>query len=93
MLDLFVPSSDPTETTKTCDLSVQVVLSASHLLNDDDLRRFALGLSPHWHSECNQLLHSTIFNLSEKNENRSHVVLILDKVGLVAFLSETTFCV
>ncbi|XP_017271200.1 separin [Kryptolebias marmoratus] len=60
---------------------LKVVLSASPALSDEDLRRFALGLSPKWDSECDQLLRSAVSKLSERNENqsRSHLVLILDK--------------
>lgn len=75
-----------TETTKICGLSFQVVLSASHMLSDEDLERFALGLSPLWDLECDQLLYAAVSKISERNENRSHVVLILDKVGLLVFL-------
>lgn len=79
----YDPLISRTETTQICDLYFQVVLSASHMLSAEDLRRFALGLSPLWDLECDQLLHAAVSKVSERNENQSHVVLILDKVGLL----------
>ncbi|XP_037535521.1 separin [Nematolebias whitei] len=61
------------------DQTLKVVLSASRMLSDEDLKRFAFGLSPLWDLECDQLLHAAVSKISERNENQSHVVLILDK--------------
>ena len=61
----------------------QVVLSASPLLSKEDLKRFALGFSPQWDMECDCLLNTAVSQLSKRDEPRSHVVLILDKVVLM----------
>lgn len=61
----------------------QAVLSASPVLSQEDLRRFALGVSPQWDTECDQLLHTAVSRLACRDEPRGHVVLILDKVGFV----------
>ncbi|XP_047440147.1 separin [Mugil cephalus] len=58
---------------------LKAVLSSSHLLSEEDLKRFALGVSPQWDTECDQLLHSAVSQLSERDEPRGHLVLILDK--------------
>ncbi|XP_061583549.1 separin [Cololabis saira] len=58
---------------------LKAVLSASSLLSEEDLRRFALGFSPQWDMECDHLLHKAMSKLSERDEPRTHVVLILDK--------------
>lgn len=59
------------------------MLSASSLLSQDDLRRFALGVSPQWDTQCDHLLHTAVAQLTDREKPRSHVVLILDKVCLV----------
>lgn len=61
----------------------QVVLSASPVLSQEDLKRFALGVSPQWDMECDHLLHTTVSRLADRNEPHNHVVLILDKVGFI----------
>ncbi|XP_040891017.1 separin isoform X2 [Toxotes jaculatrix] len=58
---------------------LKAVLSAVPVLSQEDLQRFALGFSPQWDMECDQLLHSAVSRLSERDEPRGHVVLILDK--------------
>ncbi|XP_029948057.1 separin [Salarias fasciatus] len=58
---------------------LKAVLSASPVLSEDDLQRFALGVHPAWDNECNQLLHTAVSKLSDREEPRGHVVLILDK--------------
>ncbi|XP_030585374.1 separin [Archocentrus centrarchus] len=58
---------------------LKVLLSASPLLSEEDLKRFALGVSPQWDTECDQLLHTTVSQLLKRDEPQSHVVLILDK--------------
>ncbi|KAG8007882.1 Separin [Nibea albiflora] len=55
------------------------VLSASPVLSQEDLKRFALGVSPQWDVECDQLLHAAVSHLADRNEPNGHVVLILDK--------------
>lgn len=56
------------------------MLSASSLLSHEDLRRFALGVSPQWDTQCDHLLHTAVAQLTGTEEPRGHVVLILDKV-------------
>ncbi|XP_062256226.1 separin [Platichthys flesus] len=58
---------------------LKALLSASPLLSQEELQRFALGVSPHWPAECCQLLHTALSRPSERDEPRGHVVLILDK--------------
>ncbi|KAM6928107.1 separin [Xenentodon cancila] len=58
---------------------LKAVLSSSSLLLEEDLKRFALGFSSQWDMECDHLLHKAVSQLSERDEPRSHVVLILDK--------------
>ncbi|AWP02957.1 putative separin [Scophthalmus maximus] len=58
---------------------LKAVLSAFPVLSHDDLHRFSLGVSPQWDTECDQLLHEALSQLSERDEPRGHVVLILDK--------------
>ncbi|KAM9408555.1 separin [Pholidichthys leucotaenia] len=58
---------------------LKVVLSASSLLSREDLKRFAAGISPQWDANCDQLLQTAVFQLSDRDEAQSHVVLILDK--------------
>ncbi|TKS71578.1 Separin [Collichthys lucidus] len=58
---------------------LKVVLSASPVLSQEDLKRFALGVSPQWDLECDQLLHAAVSHLADRNEPNGHVVLILDK--------------
>ncbi|XP_044204007.1 separin [Thunnus albacares] len=58
---------------------LKAVLSASPVLSQEDLKRFALGVSPLWDLECDQLLHSAVSQLTDREEPHGHVVLILDK--------------
>ncbi|TMS19821.1 Separin [Larimichthys crocea] len=58
---------------------LKAVLSASPALSQEDLKRFALGVSPQWDLECDQLLHAAVSHLADRNEPNGHVVLILDK--------------
>nr|XP_046239902.1 separin isoform X2 [Scatophagus argus] len=58
---------------------LNAVLSASPVLSQEDLKQFALGVSPQWDTECDQLLHTAVSRLTERLEPHSHVVLILDK--------------
>ncbi|XP_006807618.1 separin [Neolamprologus brichardi] len=58
---------------------LKVLLSASPVLSEDDLKRFTLGVSPQWDTECDQLLHTAVSQLLQRDEPRNHVVLILDK--------------
>ncbi|XP_026161906.1 separin isoform X2 [Mastacembelus armatus] len=58
---------------------LKAVLSASPVLSQEDLQRFALGVSPQWDTECNQLLHTSVSLLTDRDEPCGHVVLILDK--------------
>lgn len=64
-------------------LVFQLVLSGSPVLSQDDLKRFALGVSPQWDTECDRLLHTAVSQLADRNEPRGHVVLILDKVDFI----------
>ncbi|XP_069011126.1 separin [Embiotoca jacksoni] len=58
---------------------LKALLSASPALSEEDLKRFALGVSPRWDAGCDELLHAAASRLSERDEPRGHVVLILDK--------------
>ncbi|XP_068598709.1 separin [Brachionichthys hirsutus] len=58
---------------------LKAVLSASPVLSQEELRRFALGLSPRWSSECDELLRAALAPLANRQEPNNHVVLILDK--------------
>ncbi|KAK1900808.1 Separin [Dissostichus eleginoides] len=58
---------------------LKVLLSASSELSQADLRRFGLGVSPQWDTECEQLLLTAVTRLADREEPRGHVVLILDK--------------
>ncbi|XP_053297462.1 separin isoform X2 [Pleuronectes platessa] len=58
---------------------LKALLSASPLLSQEELQRFALGVSPHWPVECCQLVHTALSRPSGRDEPRGHVVLILDK--------------
>ncbi|KAF3689764.1 Separin [Channa argus] len=58
---------------------LQAVLSASPILSQEDLKRFARGLSPRWDVQCEQLLHTAETRLKERDKPQGHVVLILDK--------------
>lgn len=60
----------------------KVVLSASLSLSEEDLRRFGSGFAPNWDTDCDHLFHKAASQLSERNDTRGHVVLILDKVSL-----------
>ncbi|XP_038552604.1 separin [Micropterus salmoides] len=58
---------------------LKAVLSASPVLSQEDLKRFALGVSPQWDIECDQLLRTAVSRLADRDEPHSHMVLILDK--------------
>ncbi|XP_051271664.1 separin isoform X1 [Dicentrarchus labrax] len=58
---------------------LKAVLSASPVLSQEDLKRFALGVSSQWNIECDKLLHTAVSRLAVRDEPQSHVVLILDK--------------
>ncbi|XP_023279429.1 separin isoform X2 [Seriola lalandi dorsalis] len=58
---------------------LKAVLSAFPVLSQEDIQRFSLGVSPQWDMECDQLLHTAVSRLSERDEPHGHVVLILDK--------------
>ncbi|KAK9529134.1 hypothetical protein VZT92_013248 [Zoarces viviparus] len=58
---------------------LKAVLSASPVLSQEDLKRFALGVSPQWDTKCDQLLQTAVSRLACREEPRGHVVLILDK--------------
>ncbi|KAL6111552.1 espl1 [Pungitius sinensis] len=58
---------------------LMAVLSASPVLSQDELKRFALGLAPQWETECDQLLFKAVSRLACREEPRGHVVLILDR--------------
>ncbi|XP_038131150.1 separin isoform X1 [Cyprinodon tularosa] len=58
---------------------LKVVLSASLSLSEEDLRRFGSGFAPNWDTDCDHLFHKAASQLSERNDTRGHVVLILDK--------------
>ncbi|CAJ1051098.1 separin [Xyrichtys novacula] len=58
---------------------LKTVLSASSVLTKEDLRQFALGVSPQWDMDCDQLLQTAVSQLTERNKPHGHVVLILDK--------------
>ncbi|XP_076013098.1 separin [Genypterus blacodes] len=58
---------------------LKAVLSASPVLSKAELKRFALGLSPQWAMECDQLFHTVVSQLEDRDEPNGHVVLILDK--------------
>lgn len=62
---------------------LQAVLSASPVLCQDELKRFAVGVSPQWDTECDQLLFRAVSRLACRDEPRGHVVLILDRVGFI----------
>ncbi|XP_007566156.1 separin [Poecilia formosa] len=58
---------------------LKIVLSASHSLCEEDLKRFGSGLSPKWDTACDHLFRTAASQLSERTEAKGHVVLILDK--------------
>ncbi|KAF7667734.1 hypothetical protein LDENG_00051570 [Lucifuga dentata] len=58
---------------------LKAVLSASPVLSQVELQRFALGLYPQWGMECDQLFHTAVSQLGDRHEPNGHVVLILDK--------------
>uniref|UniRef100_A0AAQ5X602 separase n=1 Tax=Amphiprion ocellaris TaxID=80972 RepID=A0AAQ5X602_AMPOC len=58
---------------------LKAVLSASPVLSEEDLKIFAHGVSPQWNTECDQLLHGAVSQLSKRDEPKGHMVLILDK--------------
>uniref|UniRef100_A0A3P8TET8 separase n=1 Tax=Amphiprion percula TaxID=161767 RepID=A0A3P8TET8_AMPPE len=58
---------------------LKAVLSASPVLSEEDLKIFAHGVSPQWNTECDQLLHCAVSQLSKRDEPKGHMVLILDK--------------
>lgn len=73
----------------TSSILFQAVLSASPELSQEDLQRFTQGLSPQWDLECDQLLHTAVSHLAERDEPKGHMVLILDKVGFLFFYNST----
>ncbi|XP_034537905.1 separin [Notolabrus celidotus] len=58
---------------------LKALLLGSPALSKEDLKQFALGVSPQWDVECDQLLQIAVSQLADRDEPRSHVVLILDK--------------
>ncbi|XP_074535465.1 separin [Halichoeres trimaculatus] len=58
---------------------LKALLLGSTMLSKEDLKQFALGVSPQWDMECDQLLQTTVSQLSDRDKPQSHVVLILDK--------------
>ncbi|XP_070758909.1 separin [Enoplosus armatus] len=58
---------------------LNAVLSASPVLSHEDLKRFAVGVSPQWDVECDQLFHTAVSRLADRDEPHGHMVLILDK--------------
>ncbi|XP_054882679.1 separin [Poeciliopsis prolifica] len=91
---LFLPlAQDPQLTDQAKELSkalskrgvtvsekmLKIVLSASHSLSEEDLKRFGSGLSPKWDTACDHLFRTAVSQLSERTEAKGHVVLILDK--------------
>nr|XP_020448836.1 separin [Monopterus albus] len=58
---------------------LKAVLSASPVLSQEELQRFALGVSPRWDTACDQLLQTAVSRLTDGDEPLGHVVLILDK--------------
>lgn len=66
----------------TVSLWVQVVLAASPGMTQEDLQQLAWGFSPDWDAECDSLLHAAVSKVTDQEEPRDHVVLILDKVRL-----------
>ncbi|XP_065811017.1 separin [Labrus bergylta] len=58
---------------------LKAVLSASPVLSEDDLKQFSLGVSPQLDMEGDQLLHTSVSQLVDREEPKGHVVLILDK--------------
>lgn len=67
----------------TFSLWVQVVLSASPGMTQEDLQQLAWGFSPDWDEECDRLLHTSVSKVTDQEEPQDHVVLILDKVRLM----------
>lgn len=64
----------------------QVVLSASPVLSQEDLKTFAQGVSSQWDGECDHLLHTAVSQFADRNKPHNHVVLILDKVGFFVYI-------
>ncbi|XP_071396976.1 separin [Centroberyx affinis] len=58
---------------------IKAVLSASPLLSQGELKRFAVGVFPEWGAECDHLLQTAVSRLAGRVEPHGHVVLILDK--------------
>lgn len=71
-------------------LSFQVVLSASPMMTKEDLEQFAWGISPEWDLECDHLLRAAVSQVADREEPQDHVVLILDKVGLIPLKGRAT---
>lgn len=63
------------------------MLSASPVISQEDLKQFAWGVSPQRDVECDHLLHAAVSQLTDRKEPHNHVVLILDKVGLIPLKS------
>lgn len=64
------------------------MLSASPVISQEELNQFAWGVSPQWDVECDHLLHAAVSQLTDRKEPHNHVVLILDKVGLIPMKSQ-----
>ncbi|XP_061731171.1 separin isoform X1 [Nerophis ophidion] len=58
---------------------LKALLSATPVLSQKDWKRFTLGVCPHWDDKCEQLLQSSVVQLTDRKEPCGHVVLILDK--------------
>ncbi|XP_077581629.1 separin isoform X2 [Stigmatopora nigra] len=58
---------------------LKIVLSASSLLSQKDLRSFALGVFPEWDEDCEKLLRSAVCHIPDTEESCGHTVLILDR--------------
>lgn len=58
---------------------LKIVLSASPVMTQEDLKQLAWGFSPDWDLECDRLLHAAVSRVNEREEPKDHIVLILDK--------------
>ncbi|XP_057700846.1 separin [Corythoichthys intestinalis] len=58
---------------------LKVVLSASPLLSQKDLRSFAQGVCPEWDDDCEQILRSAVWQFPDREVPCGHTVLILDR--------------
>ncbi|XP_061641411.1 separin [Phyllopteryx taeniolatus] len=64
---------------KNSEEILKVLLSASSLLTQKDLKSFALGVCPEWYEDCEQILRSAVLQFADSEKPCGHVVLILDK--------------